>query len=288
MTRTILVLGASGKIGRHGAQAFEAAGWKVKRYDRETGDMIAAARGADVILNGMNPPNYHDWKNTIPAITAQVIEAAEANGATVIVPGNVYHFGDKPGVWSQDTPPAPVSRKGQIRLEMERTYKASDVQTIILRAGNFIDPNRQDCPMSAIYLRSIKNDKVTLPGPASTRQAMCYLPDWSRAAVQLAQMRNELGHFEDIPFPGHTLTADEIKLGLESILNRKLRFVRFPWGIMRLLSPVWELARELHEMRYLWNTDHALDGARVKQLLPDFEPTQLKLVLSAALPKSAV
>ncbi|MEM7303780.1 MAG: epimerase [Pseudomonadota bacterium] len=288
MTKTILILGASGKIGRHSAVAFENAGWNVKRYNRQTDDMTAAARGSSVILNGMNPPNYHDWKNTIPAITAQVIEAAEANDSTVIVPGNVYHFGDHPGIWSQDTIPAPVSRKGKIRLEMERAYEASSAQTIVLRAGNFIDPNGQGCPMSAIYLRKIRDGKVTLPGPASVRQALCYLPDWSRAAVLLAEMRNELGHFEDVPFSGHTLTANDIRQGLEGILDRNLYFVQFPWIVMRLLSPFWELARELNEMRYLWSTDHALDGARLNELLPDFEPTKLNAVLKAALPKDVI
>ena len=131
MPQTVLILGASGRAGHHSATAFEDAGWMVRRFDRRD-DMTHAAEGADVILNGLNPPDYHDWKSTIPAITAQVIEAAKSSGATVILPGNVYHFGNQPGTWSEKTPPNPVSRKGQIRLEMERVYEASGVQTLSL------------------------------------------------------------------------------------------------------------------------------------------------------------
>ena len=284
MTDTVLILGGTGKIGRHSTAAFETAGWQVRQFDRQKDDMARAAQGCAVIVNGLNPQNYHNWQETIPRITAQVIDAARHSGATVILPGNVYHFGDKPGTWSEHTPPEPVSRKGQIRLDMERAYAHSGVQTIVLRAGNFIDPERRGCIMSEIYLRDIAREKVTLPGPAETRQAMCYLPDWARAAVALAEQRYRLARFEDIPFPGHTLSAQDIKTELERITGRSLTFKRFPWWVFTLAGPFWELARELSEMRYIWQTDHALSGERFQALLPDFEATPLDEVLRAALP----
>ena len=283
MTGRALILGASGKVGRHSVKAFEAAGWDVRRYDRSKDNMIEAARGCDVIINGLNPPNYHNWKVIIPKITKQVIEAAQASGATIVLPGNVYHFGDQGGLWSETTMPNPVSRKGTIRLAMEQDYKASGVQTIILRAGNFIDPDKQDCVMSLIYLRNLKRNKITTPGPAATRQAMCFLPDWARAAVALSETRHALSQFEDIPFAGHSLSANDIKNALEPILNRDLKLSRFPWWLFTIISPVWELAREMNEMRYLWSVDHALSDKRLKELLPNFTVTPLGDVLRAKL-----
>lgn len=280
MIQTVLILGASGRIGRHAHDAFSAAGWRVRTYTRGT-DMTQAAMGCDVIVNGLNPPNYHNWAGLIPQITRQTIAAAKASGATVIIPGNVYHFGDTPGTWSEKTPPRPVARKGQIRLDMERAYKASGVQTIILRGGNFIDPARQGCVLTDVYLRT--PGTFTLPGPADIRQAFCYLPDWGHAAVQLAHMRGELGHFEDIPFPGYTLTAAELRAAVEAQLGRPLKTAHLPWWLFTLAGPVWELARELPEMRYLWNTDHRLDGTRFNALLPEFRATPLDAALNAYL-----
>ena len=86
MTQTVLILGGSGKIGTHAAEAFWNAGWTVRQYDRSTDDMTTAAMGADVIVNGLNPANYANWAKNIPAITQQVIAAAKASGATVIIP----------------------------------------------------------------------------------------------------------------------------------------------------------------------------------------------------------
>jgi nucleoside-diphosphate-sugar epimerase len=276
MTKKVLILGATGKVGKHSAKAFEAAGWDVKLYDRRSIDMAAAAQGCDVIVNGLNPPNYHDWKTIIPEITRQVIDAAQKSGATVILPGNVYHFGDQGGEWSETTPARPVSRKGQIRLDMERAYAHSGVQTLVLRAGNWIDPDQEDCVMTLVYLRDIKSGKITCPGPADVRQAMAYLPDWAQAAVALAERRETLGQFEDIPFEGYSLTANDIKTNVEKVLKRDLKIVGFPWVIFRIAAPVWELARELGEMRYLWNTDHALSSRKLRSILPNFQPTPVE------------
>jgi nucleoside-diphosphate-sugar epimerase len=168
---------------------------------------------------------------------------------------------------------------------MERAYAASGVQTIVLRAGNFIDPDRRGCVMSEIYLRDIARGRVTLPGPAGTRQAFCYLPDWARAAVALAEKRHELSRFEDIPFAGQTLSANDIKSEIERITGRSLTFKLFPWWALTLTGPVWELAREMNEMRYLWETDHALSDKRLSCLLPTFRATPLEEVMRSALPK---
>lgn len=283
MTGTVLILGSNGKIGHHSAKAFAAAGWVVRTYRRGT-DLTAAAIGADVIINGLNPPSYHNWAGLIPAITTQVIAAAKASGATVILPGNVYNFGDQGGVWSETTPHRPVSRKGHIREVMEARYRDSGVQTIILRAGNFIDPDGNDDIMQTFVLRSIARGRITSGGAPDVMQAYCYVPDWARAAVQLAGKRDALGRFEDVPFPGHSFTAHELRDRLQAMLGRPLKVTRFPWWIMRLAAPFWELARELNEMRYLWNTPHQLGGDRLAQLLPDFVATPLDQVMMAALP----
>jgi nucleoside-diphosphate-sugar epimerase len=284
MAKVALILGRSGKIGTHAALAFQQEGWTVRTYDRTRGDMVSAARGAHVIVNGLNPPGYHDWARLIPAITAEVIAAAQGSGATVILPGNVYNFGPKAGEWSEATPHRPSTRKGRIREEMERSYERSGVQTIVLRAGNFITPERADDVMSLLYLRSLASGKVTLPGPSEVIQAHCYVPDWARAAVGLAEQQNELATFEDIPFPGHSFTAEQLRAFLEQELARPIGFAKFPWWAISLLAPFWETGREMLEMRYLWHTPHTLSEAKLLRLLPSFRLTDLSVVLRASIP----
>lgn len=284
MSKTVLILGASGKIGQNAAHAFANAGWNVRNYDRKSNDMTAAARGVELIVNGLNPPNYHNWAKTVPEITKQVIAAAKASGATVIIPGNVYNFGNTPGVWSETTPQRPNSVKGRLRVDMEKAYRASGVQTIVLRAGNFIDPDRDDDMMDLLYFRAIKKGKLTAAGRPDALQAMCFLPDWAKAAVLLAEKRSELASFEDIPFPGHSFTVLELQDALQDQLGRSIKITNFPWRMFAMLAPFWELAREMNEMRYLWNTPHQLSGEKFSRLLPDFVPTDMRRVMLASLP----
>lgn len=284
MTKTVLILGASGKIGRHAAAAFWNAGWQVRLFDRARDDMTEAAKGCDVIVNGLNPPNYHNWAGLIPQITQQVIAAARASGAMVVIPGNVYNFGRVLHDIDEDTPQTPCSRKGRVRVEMERTYRDSGVKTLILRAGNFIDPERNGDVMSMLILKSAARGRITALGDPAAMQAYAYMPDWARAAVSLVEMRDQLAQFEDVPFPGHSFTLLELQKRLEAELRRPLRMGRFPWWMMRLASPVWELARELLEMRYLHSMPHRVSDKKFHRLLPGFEMSDLREVMLAGLP----
>lgn len=284
MTKIVLILGASGKIGKHAAAAFARAGYEVRKHDRHSGDLVRDAEGVDVIVNGWNPPAYQDWDRNIPALTERVIQAARVSGASVIIPGNVYNLDARGGEWSESTPHQPPTRKGKIRESMERAYEASGVQTIVLRAGNFIDSERKDDVMSLLYLRSIKKGVITMPGDPDVKQAFCYVPDWARAAVLLADEKETLARFEDVPFPGHTFTGRDLQSFLSQALGRRIRIANFPWGLFSLLSPFWELARELGEMRYLYNLSHSLAASKLAQLAPEFRPTPLEEILLGAIP----
>ncbi len=286
MSGTVLIIGASGKIGRHARTAFERAGWTVRAYDRNAGDMARQARGAEVIVNGLNPPNYHNWATLIPQITFQVIDAARSSGATVIVPGNLYVFGDTAGVWSETTPHRPTSRKGHIRARMEQTYARSGVQTILLRAGDFISGTPGDTDlMGVMHLRNLRRGVITALGPADTMHAFGYLPDWAECAVRLAEKRADLPVWTDVCLGGANFTMNDLASVLAETLGRPLRVKEFGWWQMRLAAPVWELARELQEMRYLWSTPHSLDQSKLRALLPDFRNTDLHRVMRAACPR---
>ena len=167
---------------------------------------------------------------------------------------------------------------------MERAYRAAGVPTILLRAGNFIDPDTTDDVMGLVMLRSISKGRITAPGDPDALQAYAYVPDWARAALGLAEIRESLQVFADIPFPGHAFTLRELQAELEAALGKRLRIAGFPWWAMRAAAPVWELARELLEMRYLWSVSHRLSGETFGRLLPGFVATDLATVMRAGLP----
>ncbi|MDE0590853.1 epimerase [Halocynthiibacter sp. C4] len=289
MSKTVLITGATGKIGRHANAAFTKAGWQVRTFNRASDDLCESATGADVIVNGFNPPAYRNWATEVPRYTAQIIEAAKQSGAMVIVPGNVYNYGNTPGTWGPNTPQRAETRKGNIRIEMEQQYRSAardGVQTLILRAGDFIDSAPSDTLMSLVFLSKLSKDKLMTMGPVDCPRSFSYLPDWARAAVMLAERRDTLQQFEDVPAPSVTITMQDLRSALEMATGRHISIKKFPWWTFHVASPFWTLAYELLEMRYLSETPHSLCGKRLAELLPEFTPTAETDVLCAEVPTS--
>ena len=281
MPQKALILGASGHFGGQAARAFADAGWQIEVFKRGA-DMVAAAKGADLIVNGLNPPNYHAWDRLIPEITSAVLNAAKVSGATVLIPGNVYVFGTEPGPWNEATPHCAVARKGRIRAEMEARYRdaaAGGTRTILLRAGDFIDPDRTGGLFDRFVIGRAAKGVITAFGDPDAEHAWAYLPDMARAAVGLAETRDRLAAYEDVPFPGLAFSTRALARAVTEHTGRPMRIRRFPWWMLRAASPFWELARELTEMRYLYDHPHRLDGAKFGRLLPGFAMTPLAGVL---------
>ncbi|MFN4204339.1 MAG: epimerase [Tabrizicola sp.] len=282
MMRTALVLGASGAFGGQVALALQTAGWTVRRYTRGT-DMAVAARGAELIVNGLNPPAYHAWDRLIPEITTSVLAAGRASGATLLVPGNVYPYGVEPGPWGPDTPHRPVARKGRIRAEMEARYRDAagrGQRTILLRGGDFLLPEAPQMVMNRVILGEVAKGRVTALGDPEALHAYAFLPDMARAAVSVVELGQALPAYADIPFAGHAFTVSDLAARISRLSGCPMRIKRFPRWIFSLASPFWELARELREMLYLFDLPHQLDSAPLRHWLPDWQDTALDEVIA--------
>lgn len=282
MSGLVLILGQSGRFGRHAAEAFWNAGWRVRVFDRRTDDLMDAAKDADVIVNGWNPP-YPEWARTVPRLTADVIAAAKASGATVIVPGNVYVYGKgAPENLTAATPHAATNPLGRIRIELEEAYRASGVKTILLRGGDFIDTEASGNWFDQVIVSKLDRGIVTLPGPADRLHAWAYLPDMARAAVELAEMRERLETYTEVGYPGYALSLGAVAERIERATGTTVRTRGFPWWSLVPALPFWAMGRALFEMRYLWSMPHRIDGTDFDRLLPDFRATDPVTALGRA------
>ncbi|WP_296766766.1 epimerase [Sediminimonas sp.] len=282
MNGTVLILGRSGRFGRAAAAAFEEAGWQVRGFARGQDDLNSAARGADVIVMGWNPP-YPQWAAQLPGLHARVRRVALANDATVILPGNVYVFGPDQGMpWDETTPHRATNPLGRLRIGMEAAYRAEGVRTIVLRAGDFLDTDASGNWFDRVLVRELPRGVLRYPGNPGIPHAWAWLPDMARAAVALAEQRDGLQRFEDVPFPGLTLTGNEMATELARLRGHAVRVKPLAWWQLWLARPFMPMAGPLLEMRYLWDTPHRLSGAKFKALLPDFRLTATRDALRGA------
>lgn len=293
----ILILGANGRLGLAAAQAFTAAGWQViaplrhapaaglpadvrvlRTPIEQTEQLAQHAAGARLVLYAVNPP-YTAWAKQLLPLARCGMAIAERLGARLLLPGNVYNFGETmPARLTESTPQIAAGRKGQLRIaleaEIEQRCATGQLQATVLRAGDFYGAGAGSWFDLAI-VKSLHAGKLVYPGPTDRPHAWAYLPDLARAFVALASRAPAAcGPFERFHFAGHALTGAELLAGIERAADalgiapqRAWAHGGLPWGVIRLgglLVPIW---RELAEMEYLWRMPHALDGAALARAI---------------------
>jgi nucleoside-diphosphate-sugar epimerase len=314
MTQSALIVGATGGIGGEAARSLLANGWVVRALHRNPrqaaarfatlgavewvqgdamnpADVVAAARGVSVIVHAANPPGYRNWKGLALPMLESTIAAAKQSHARIVLPGTVYNFGPDAGPRvDESAPQRPLTRKGAIRVEMERRLKdavSDEVKVLIVRAGDFFGPRSsnnnwfgQGVVKPGQPLRS-----VSYPGAWEAGHSWAYLPDLADTIVQLLAREHELASFDVFHFKGHWfergVAIAEATRAAGGRPNAKIR--RFPWFAVTLLSPFVETFRELQEMRYLWSAPLELDNRKLIAFLGCEPHTPLHTALRGTL-----
>lgn len=296
--RTVVILGAGGRVGNEIAKAFVAAGWRVRGVARgakahglaagvdtlavdatDRAALVAACAGADIIVHALNPL-YTEWEEKVMPLVQNALEAARVNGATIMLPGNVYNFGLEIGMDMRESDPQIGSTaKARIRIEMEtmlaEAARLDGVRTIVIRAGDFYGGEKPGTWLDELVLAKLDKGIFTWPGPMDLAHSFAYLPDLAQAFVAVAERRAELAPFEVLHFEGHTVTGQEMKGATEHAVGRPLARRGVPWTLLRAAGLFMPMMRELAAMSYLWRVPHSLDGAKLAALVPDLEATSL-------------
>lgn len=300
--KTVLILGANGRLGRAATMAFQKAGWIVRAQIRSTStldpilsalpfpvdiddfqELKNAASGCDIIINALNPSSYDKWEQEFPAITTGALHAAKSSGAPIILAGNVYNFGKKmPNSLTGKTIQNAQTKKGRLRISMENQYLNAiheNIKTIVVHMGDFLE-NRSTGNWFDTHLTAKLDKGIFLyPGPTDIPHAWTYLPDAGRALVEIAENHSSLSNFTNLTMPGTNVSGEQICEQLERTMGRPIDLKPFPWWMLRLISPFNSNIRELFELRYLWNIPHGLNGAEFLKIAPDFTQTPLNQII---------
>jgi nucleoside-diphosphate-sugar epimerase len=245
MVRTTFLLGPSGRFGRHMGTAFRHAGWEVRPFARDTDDLMDAAKGDDVIINGWNPP-YPEWEAQVPGQILYISEAAQVSGATLLQPGNVYVYGEgAPEVMTPETPHAATNPLGRVRMDLEAALAASPAQTILLRAGDFTDTEASGNWFDMVMAAKLAKGRFVYPGARDRVHSFAFLPDMARAYVVLAEMRASLPNHADVPFEGYSLTGQQLHDAVEVATGRRLEPANVPRPALALAAPFSPIMRGL-------------------------------------------
>lgn len=315
---TVLILGARGRLGLAAARAFAQAGWQVLAQVRpggartalpaiagvwwmpvavhDTAALAAQAQGVQVVVHALNPAYTHAaWREHAPGLMGAAIAVSRQLRATLMLPGNVYNFGEAmPPVLREDTPQAATGVMGRMRVQLEQRLQAAaqqgDLRAVVLRAGDFFGSGTGSWLDQAIA-KDLPRGCVTWPGPLDVATPWAYLPDLARALVRVAQERDRLAAFECLHFAGHHVSAQQWLHSFAGIAAEQgwlpaagtLRVGRMPWTLLRAVGLVVPTVSALGAMHYLWRTPHRLDNTRLRELIGEEPHTPFDQAVRQAL-----
>jgi len=217
MSRTLHVVFGTGPVGIWTARALVETGQAVRAVNR-TGrrpalmpaevDIVAAdasdptqaaaaARGAAVVYQALNPP-YDQWAALFPPLQRAVMDAARAAGARYVSIDNLYGYGPAAGTLTEATPQAPNSRKGRLRAGMTRELLAAhargDLRVAILQSSDYYGPGVTISQFGERTFGPMLAGKAAdVAGSADLPHSYAYIEDVGRAAAVLGTRDEALG-----------------------------------------------------------------------------------------------
>ena len=300
--KTALVLGATGGVGGETARALSAHGWKVRALTRRpmaqadglesiVGDALdaaavrRAAEGVSVSVHAVNPPGYRNWDKLVLPMLSNSIAAAHTIGARVALPGTIYNYDPRQTpVAVEESPQHPTTRKGKIRVEMER--RLGEVKSLVLRAGDFFGPKPGNSWLSQGMVTPGKPVTAILyPGAKGVGHNWAYLPDVGETFARLLDRDEDLPqqarfHFEGYWDSDGTAFVAAIR---EAAGNANAKLRRLPWMLLPLLAPFNPTMREMIEMRTYWDHPLRLDNHALVAFLGEEPHTPLTEALRTTL-----
>lgn len=310
--KTALVLGATGGVGGAVAERLLARGWRVWALARDTTkaeaawaerdgrlswiagdamnreDVIAAAKGVQAIVHAVNPPGYQNWERLVLPMMQNTLAAARAaGGARIVLPGTIYNYDpSQTPVVDADTPQAPRSRKGKIRVRLERMLQdaAPTTPSLIVRAGDFFGPDARSSWFAQGMVRPGQPIRRLLNPAIGRGHSWAYLPDLAETIVQLTDAEDRLAPFERVQFEGYCDTTGQgMVQAIRRAIGRDVPVHGFPWWAMQLAAPFGGFPREATEIAPYWRHPMRFDNRRLVELIGQEPRTPLDVAVTTTL-----
>ncbi len=289
MSNLHVVFGA-GQIGSRVARMLQARGDRVRVVARHphggdetrTGDArdldfaAAAGEGATTVIDCMNPP-YHKWKDELIPLGKASLHAAQKNNAKLVALDCLYMYGAPDGPMTEQTPNAPCSKKGELRVQLAELRLRSGHPVAIGRASDFFGPDLQQSWWSSRALTRLANGRaMELCGDPDQPHSYSFADDVAAGLVALATSDvTGIWHLPTLP----AMTTRELAARL--VPNPKM--TRLSPLLLRTIGIFQPFMKELIEMGYQWDKPFVLDDSKFRARF-GVEPTPLAEQVAAIRP----
>ena len=230
--------------------------------------LTAASRGAEVLYNCANPA-YHRWAQEWPPVADALLDAAEQNGAVLVVMGNLYGYGPVDGPLTEDLPLAARGTKGRVRAAMWEQamarHRSGAVRVTEARASDFIGPRVVDNGyLGARVVPAVLRGKgVQAVGAVDEPHSWTAVGDVADTLVALGADERAWGRPWHVP-TAPPVTFREAVHGICAAAGvSPVKVTRVPHVALRAAGLLSPRLRELEETRYQFVRPFVLDSSAV-------------------------
>lgn len=239
---------------------------------------IAAAEGATVIYQALNPP-YHQWHEYFPGLQAAALAAARATGARYVSIDNLYMY-DAAKPMTEHSPIAPRSKKGELRARMAEAVMAAhargDLRATVLRSSDYYGPGVLGSALGEmVFGNLVAGQKAQVGGSAVMPHAFAYIEDVGRAAATLGTQDDAIGKVWIAPHAPARTQGEMVAMACQ-VLGIKPQMTVISPTMMRLVGLFVPGARASVEMMYEFTEPFIVDSNQIRQAFA-LEPTSVDI-----------
>jgi nucleoside-diphosphate-sugar epimerase len=227
----------------------------------------AAASGASVVYQALNPP-YHLWHELFPGLQAGALAAAKAANARYVSIENLYMY-DSSKAMTEDSPVAPVSKKGALRQKMAEEVMAAhlrgEVRATALRSSDYYGPGVLGSALGErVFGNLVAGKKAQIIGSAKMPHSFSYIEDVGLAAATLGTNDKALGQVWIAP---HAPARTQGKMVEDAcrVLGIEPRISAVSPLMIRLVGLFTPEARASAEMMYEFTEMFVVDSSRIER-----------------------
>jgi len=238
-----------------------------------------AVQGSSVVyFTAGLPPDTALWEAQFPTMLKNALDASRAAGARFAYFDNTYMYPQDDRLQTEDTPFAPVGRKGKVRAAMAsmvlEEMARGDIPVLISRAPEFYGPGKTQSFTNALVIEKLQaGQKPRVPVRDDTRRTLIWTPDASRALAALGNAPDAFGQTWHLPCDDERLTYRQFVAMAAGVFGQDAGYTVLPRWALAAAGLFSRPVREIRELLPRYGQDNLFDSSKFKRRFPAFAVT---------------